>query len=335
MRQIVELAWMGTFLQAWIISALIMFGITASARYHARWSAGPVEAIQKMHQGPVPRIGGLAIVCGIWFGLLAVGPLQIHPIILITAIASSIIFAIGFAEDLSGTISVLWRLLLTFIPGGALAYQTHLYLSHLGWAPADALLSSPWIAITFTAFALAGVTHAFNLIDGLNGLVSYTSLWILGPYLGLAYLYDDHLIMQMCLLLVAPILGFLFFNWPWGKCFLGDGGAYLLGFSLAWIGVMLVERHLSISPFAPLLICAYPVIEALYSIARRIQNKASSGAPDRSHLHHLFKMGLVKPWLKDCDLSSVKSNSIAGLSVSLLSVPFMASPSTFRTNMQC
>ena len=308
-----------------------MLIIIFTARHHAKWSAGPSNAIQKMHQGLVPRIGGLAIMCGLWFTVLIIGPLQVAPLVLATTIASSVIFAIGFAEDLTSQVGVLWRLALTFIPGLALAYYCGLSVSHLGLPLVDTLLAYPWVALLFTAFALAGVTHAFNLIDGLNGLASYTALWILAAYGFLGYLYADHLIVQLSLLLFTPVLGFWLFNWPWGKCFLGDGGAYLLGFYLAWLGVVLTRSHEAISPFAPLLICGYPIIEALYSIARRTSKGANSGIPDSEHLHQLVKIGLVRPWLKDHQHGSIRPNSVAGLLVSLISLPFIALAVIFNT----
>ena len=300
-----------------------MFVIIASARHHVIWSAGPKESIQKVHLGAVPRIGGIALLCGLWFSILAIGPVHLNPLIMVSAIAASIIFAVGFAEDITGSLRVSWRLALTFIPCAMLVYQSHISISHLGWGPVDALLSIGLVSIAFTAFALTGVTHAINLIDGLNGLATYTCLWILSAYIGLGYLYDDHLIVQISLLIAAPTLGFLVFNWPWGKCFLGDGGAYFLGFFLAWLGVLVVERHPAISPFAPLLICGYPIIEALYSMLRRNLQGVSSGNPDNKHLHQLVKFGVIRPWLNHHRPESLAPNSIAGLFVSLLSAPWI------------
>jgi len=317
-----EFQWFGGFLEGWFASVVMMAIIIASARYHASWSSGPKQGIQKIHQGLVPRIGGLAILCGVWFSVLCIGS-PINPLIMMSTAAASVIFMIGFAEDITASVRVLWRLILTFIPGLVLAHQSGVYLSHLGWGPADALLASNLVAILFTAFALAGVTHAFNLIDGLNGLVSYCTLWILAAYAGLGLIYEDHLILQLCLLLAAPLLGFWVFNWPWGKCFLGDGGAYFLGFSCAWIGVLLVERHPLISPFAPLLICGYPIIEALYSMLRRSMQGVSSGNPDGSHLHQLFKFALIKSWLEERSSGLLMPNSTAGLLMSVLSIPFV------------
>ena len=307
--------------------------IILTFKWHQSWTHGPENAIQKIHQGIIPRIGGIAIIGGLWFTCLCI-PSVLNPIILPSLLAASAIFALGFLEDLTGSVRVTYRLLLSFIPGAALAYWTGIDLTHLGFASLDNLLALPWIAIAFTAFALAGVTHAFNLIDGLNGLAAYSCLWILGGYCALGFIYDDHLVLQLCLLLGSPILGFLLFNWPWGKCFLGDGGAYFLGFWCAWIGVLLVERHAQISPFAPLVICAYPIIEALFSIARRSLRGKSSGEPDQGHLHQLFKIAVIDRWT-NAHKYIFSANSLTGLLISIFTTPLIALGCIFNEQQGC
>ena len=91
-------------------------------------------------------------------------------------------------------------------------------------------------------------------------------------------------------------MGFFLVNWPRGKLFLGDGGAYFLGFTLAWIAVLLPERNSSISPWTSLLICSYPIIEVGFSIYRRkfLREDASATQPDAVHLHTLAN----KRWAK-------------------------------------
>jgi UDP-N-acetylmuramyl pentapeptide phosphotransferase/UDP-N-acetylglucosamine-1-phosphate transferase len=116
------------------------------------------------------------------------------------------------------------------------------------------------------------------------------------------------------------ILGFWLFNWPWGKLFLGDGGAYLIGFLIAWMAILLSSRNPAISAFAPLLICAYPIIETLFSIARRIHFKKRMGQPDQRHLHHLV-LFLVKYRL---NVSQRWANALAGILTSLVCLPPIA-----------
>ena len=87
--------------------------------------------------------------------------------------------------------------------------------------------------------------------------------------------------------------GFFLVNFPFGKLFLGDGGAYLLGFLLSWLSVMLVYRNPDISPWAPLLACAYPVFETVFTIARRLWCRRHPGQPDSCHLHSLVKIAIT------------------------------------------
>jgi UDP-N-acetylmuramyl pentapeptide phosphotransferase/UDP-N-acetylglucosamine-1-phosphate transferase len=94
--------------------------------------------------------------------------------------------------------------------------------------------------------------------------------------------------------MIGALLGFLAWNYPKGKVFLGDGGAYLLGFWLAEISVLLVVRHPEISPWFPMLLLVYPIFETLFSMYRRkvIQGQ-SPGQPDRMHLHQVIYMRLT------------------------------------------
>ena len=317
------------FFSGLLASILLIGVIVLTAKFHIHWSSGPKDAIQKIHNGNVPRIGGLGIFFGIWISVFAMGTEIINPLIITSVLAASVIFVIGFAEDISGVMKVSWRLILSFIPGAFIAMNSGIYLSHIGLAWVDFLLTLQFFSIGFTAFALSGLTHAFNMIDGVNGLVSFICLWVLGAYLVLGFRYEDTLIIQMSILLAAPIIGFLIFNWPWGKCFLGDGGAYLIGFFLAWIGVLLVERHEVISPFAPLVICSYPIIEALYSMQRRLIQGVSSGHPDTQHLHQLVKFRLIMPWIKRYGAGVLVINSATGFLLSLMCVPFIVLAACF------
>ena len=91
--------------------------------------------------------------------------------------------------------------------------------------------------------------------------------------------------------------GFWLVNFPWGRLFLGDGGAYFSGFTLAWLSVELFARNANVSPWASVLICAYPFVEVAYSILRRRLERRSPGEADRNHLHSLVAMHVVHPRL--------------------------------------
>ncbi|MFN5700513.1 MAG: glycosyl transferase, partial [Betaproteobacteria bacterium] len=92
----------------------------------------------------------------------------------------------------------------------------------------------------------------------------------------------------------AVVGGFLVVNFPLGKIFLGDGGAYTLGFWLAWLAVLLIERNPEVSAVAVLLSCAYPVLEVVFSVVRRLRRAHPAMHPDRLHLHSLVKCRLAR-----------------------------------------
>jgi UDP-N-acetylmuramyl pentapeptide phosphotransferase/UDP-N-acetylglucosamine-1-phosphate transferase len=95
--------------------------------------------------------------------------------------------------------------------------------------------------------------------------------------------------------MMGALMGFLVFNYPRGLIFLGDGGAYLIGFWIAELSVLLTARHPEVSKWCPLLLCFYPIFETLFTIYRRvILKRVHPGMPDASHLHQLIYMRIVR-----------------------------------------
>ena len=150
------------------------------------------------------------------------------------------------------------------------------------------------MAALFTVFAVGGVTHSVNIIDGLNGLAGGAVCIMLGGLATLGWLYGDTVVMKLCLWGIAGLVGFMLLNYPFGKIFLGDGGAYLAGFWLAECAVLLLVRNPEVSTWTVLLCCLYPVLETAYSMFRRhVIHKVPSGLPDMAHMHQL-----LYKWLK-------------------------------------
>ena len=272
-----------------------------------------------MHETTTPRIGGLAIICA-----LAIGVLQLEEEsrnILRTEFALGlIVFSFGFIEDLTKQVSVALRLWASFIPGVLGYFLAGVALNRVGWAPFDWILSFTFVAISFTAFSVGGLTQAINIIDGFNGLCAGVSFWALSTIALISYNVGDSALVMSCVVVLASIAGFLLFNWPWGRLFLGDGGSYLLGFCVAWSSVLLAMRNPEVSPFALLLLCIYPITEVLYSMIRRRFTKRKTGQPDRLHLHQLVAVAWVYPCCGG--MRGVFKNSLTGFTMSL----FMALP---------
>lgn len=182
----------------------------------------------------------------------------------------------------------------------------------------DWLLQFTVVSVLFTAFAVGGIANAINIIDGLNGLASSMVLWALLGVATLAATLGDVTLASTCLLLAACVVGFFVVNWPFGKLFLGDGGSYFLGFSLAWACVLLIERHSTVTAFAPLLVCIHPVTEVFYSVYRRKVRQQHPGHPDRLHFHSLVKRRIMQRLLPHS--SKTVRNSVGGVLVGCMTL---------------
>lgn len=276
------------FLASFGVCLLLVF----TKHWHGHFSLDHVVGVQKFHTKPTPRIGGVGIVAGLivsWWS--APPPVQslVGPLLLAGVPA----FTAGLLEDVTKRVGVLARLLATMLSGVLAWLITDIALTRVGIPPLNALLTWTPLAVAFTAFAVAGVANALNIVDGFNGLSSGTALIVLTSLSAMAHMQGDVALTHACLLVGAAVLGFWAVNFPLGKIFLGDGGAYLVGFALAWLAILLIMRNPGISPWAALLACGYPVIEVLYSIWRRWLNRLPAGAPDQLHLHSLVKTQVI------------------------------------------
>ena len=202
-------------------------------------------------------------------------------------------FALGLAEDITNVIGVKWRLLATVFAGVILSVASGYSIHHLGIPGVDAVLALPLVAVAFTGFAIGGVANAFNIIDGCNGLAAGTALILFGAFGTIAYDVGDVELLRVTLVGMSAVAGFFVVNFPMGKLFLGDAGAYSIGFLLAALAVALPARNPEVSPLIGLLVLIYPVSETIYSVFRRIKRGGGAvGQPDRLHLHSLIFQAL-------------------------------------------
>jgi UDP-N-acetylmuramyl pentapeptide phosphotransferase/UDP-N-acetylglucosamine-1-phosphate transferase len=198
------------------------------------------------------------------------------------------------AEDITKRVGVTQRLLATMASGVLAWWITDYSLSRVDVWGVDWLLRYTLVSVVFTAFAVGGVANSINIIDGFNGLASTMSSLAFIGFAMIAWQVGDHALMGASIVLAACVWGFFWVNWPLGKIFLGDGGSYFIGFALAWVSVLLIERNPGVSAFAPLVICAHPITEVLFSIYRRYYKESHPGHPDRLHFHSLVKQRYLK-----------------------------------------
>src|SRR5712691_4880309 len=267
--------------------------------FHANWSYDPVKTgPQKFHSAPTPRIGGLGVMAGLFVSgavLLAIAQSGSSEQFGYLLLASLPAFAGGITEDATKNVGVLTRLLLTMLAAAFGVWLLGAIIPRLDIPGFDALLKWAPFAIAFTMFAVGGVANSINIIDGYNGLAAGHAVIVLAAMAWVSALVGDGFVFTSALAMIGALLGFLAWNYPKGKIFLGDGGAYLLGFWLAELSVLLVARHREISPWFPMLLLVYPIFETLFSMYRRkvIQGQ-SPGQPDRMHMHQMIFMRLTR-----------------------------------------
>jgi UDP-N-acetylmuramyl pentapeptide phosphotransferase/UDP-N-acetylglucosamine-1-phosphate transferase len=310
------------------LSAAVSILIVASQRWHGKHTLDhDLTGVQKFHATAVPRIGGLAIVLSIACALLLCdqlfagmfSPRRFHRAWLLIA-AGIPAFVAGIIEDLTKKVSVQVRLVASISSALAASCLLGATIDGLDIWGVDRLLTWFPFALAITAITVSGGVNAINIIDGFNGLAAGTVLIMLCALGMVAHAVGDIFVMQLAIFGGAAALGFLFVNYPNGRLFLGDGGAYFLGFWVAEIVVLLLVRNPKVNAWQLLSICAYPVIEVGFSIYRRkVIRQMSPGAPDGLHLHTLVYRrlvprlftGLAQPWQKNAAVGCVMLPGIA------------------------
>jgi len=282
-------------LVAFACSAAAMYFVVASADRHAHWSADhDLSGPQKMHVKVVPRVGGLGIVAGLAGGaaLLMRQPGDLRTDVLMLLACTVPAFGSGIWEDFTKSISPRRRMVALALSGLLGVLLLGGTISHTGWAPFDRALAAAglmWLGAAGAVFAVTGVANSVNIIDGMNGLASMCTTMMSAGLAWIAWHVGDSLVCGFALATVGATLGFFVWNYPRGLVFLGDGGAYLLGFIVAELGILLTVRHPQVSMLTPLLLVAYPVFETLFTMYRRrfVQRRPMT-QPDGSHLHTLI-----------------------------------------------
>ena len=232
---------------------------------------------QNYHKESTPRAGGIGIISGMVFLLLSPFGLKlILPIILA--------FLSGIFEDYHNSLSPRRRLAFQITAALSAIWLTDSVVTYLGLG-----ISMPyWVGIIFSIFAIVGLMNAINIIDGFNGLASGVIILILLSFSITAYTQDNIALFNIILITLGSTVGFFLLNFPKGKIFLGDGGAYMLGFIVAIIGIFLASNYESVSPWYVLAIFIYPVWEVIFSIIRRLFLGQSALEADANHLHTLI-----------------------------------------------
>jgi len=280
-------------------SAAGAFIITVAAIFAMRPLAAAIDLVdkpggRKRHHGIVPVVGGICMLLGALYGLSSyhgvLGGLQhfMYAAILITVT--------GIIDD-RFRIDHKIRLVVQFVALLPMFYGAHVQFLSFGDLFGTGPLLTGGLSILASAIVVLGAINAFNMLDGLDGLAGGVALITLLLMLTLPGLSEHPESLLLIVILASVIAGFLVFNAPVQinagiRCFMGDAGSTLLGFSLAWLMISLSQGTSKLaSPIAMVWLTTVPVTDLVWTVARRLSRGQSPFYPDRGHLHHLLLDG--------------------------------------------
>jgi UDP-N-acetylmuramyl pentapeptide phosphotransferase/UDP-N-acetylglucosamine-1-phosphate transferase len=280
-------------------ATLLRLGQESARRYS-------LESPQRFHFGDVPRLGGAAmfvactagwawiVTSQTYFGVPSRIPLDSR-LALCWWLVTLACVAAGVAEDVTHRLAARYRLAATSIAAVLATMLLELTVPRLGIPALDTFWhATPWLGVALAMLAMGGLPHAFNLIDGYNGLAGLVALICA---LALAYVslqVGDRQLAALMIVLAGATVGFLLWNYPHGLIFAGDGGAYLWGLIIALASIQVVQRHAEVSPFFPILLLIYPIWETLFSIYRKLARGQSPSLADALHFHQLIYRRVVR-----------------------------------------
>lgn len=246
---------------------------------------------RKIHSGNIPRLGGIGIVSAFFISTILyiyftndIALAKHLPIL----IAGLIIFVFAIVDDIFNLPAVV-KLIVQLIAVSIVTFNGYRFKQIMGWelpTVLSFLLTFGWIL---------GVINAYNLIDGLDGLCGSLSITAVAT-LGILYTLSGNDEAGICFILAGAIFGFLCFNWPPAKLFMGDNGSQFLGFMISTIPLYTSSDIFEYNKFFIMItITAFPVFDTIAAIWRRLRDKRPIMSADRSHLHHkLLNLGYTK-----------------------------------------
>ena len=281
------------FLDYWpFVAAAVCTGILMPVAICAR-SIGRDRGgrVQTTHVAPTSRLGGMVIV--IVFVMTVGLALVMHSPSLwaaapLAAVALPVVLA-GLAEDLTRAVRLRYRLLAAVVSAALASAYAGGVVPKVDLPLLDGLLGQAWIVLPLTWFMVVGACNAVNIIDGVHGLAAGTALIMFGGIALAAGWSGDALTLAPTLALMGTLAGFLVWNYPRGRVFLGDSGAYFVGFMYAELSIQLIARNSGISAWYVIVLAGYPIVDTLAAMYRRgIVRRMPLMAADALHLHTLL-----------------------------------------------
>ncbi|MGB9886407.1 MAG: glycosyltransferase family 4 protein [Moorellales bacterium] len=276
------------FLAVAVAFVICYFLTPLTRRLAEHWGVIDPGGGRKVHQQPVPRLGGLAIYLGFTAALLA---FLRTPYTWALVAGGTAIFLVGVADDrwgLSPRVKLVGQVgaaLLAYFLGVRVEFLTN---------PWDGLIFLGALTLPVTVFWLVAITNALNLIDGLDGLAAGVATIAATCLAAVAWLEGQFQVATVALVLAAAASAFLRYNFYPARLFMGDSGAMFLGFTLAALAVLGTAKSTTVlSLLVPVLALGLPILDTSWAVVRRLVRHRPVFAADKEHLHHrLLQMGL-------------------------------------------
>ncbi|NJP09134.1 MAG: undecaprenyl/decaprenyl-phosphate alpha-N-acetylglucosaminyl 1-phosphate transferase [Leptolyngbyaceae cyanobacterium RU_5_1] len=288
-------------LAAFLVSALVvLWGTPIVKKFGLKCGLVDRPGGRKIHKRPMVRLGGVAIFAGTLIALLVVwwtggfGTLPPHKEYEVWGVTIGAIafFLIGLADDIL-TLPALVRLVMQ-LAVATLVWQAGVQIEFLTVPFVGLVPLHDGISLLLTVVWLVGMANAINMIDGLDGLAAGVSGIAAVVMLIVALFMNQPAAALIVAALAGGALGFLRYNFNPAQIFMGDGGAYFMGFTLAGVGVIgLVKVTTVVAVLMPYLILAVPILDIFTVVVDRVRRGKSPFAADKRHLHHrLLQAGL-------------------------------------------
>lgn len=267
---------------------------------------------RKKHQGEVAVVGGLAIFGGCLVGLTVLLPQSVQ-VPLPFLLCATLLVAVGVADD-RFDVSAWARLGVQVTAAVIMVFWEGLVIRELGVVNGAFHFELGRFAPVFTVLAILAAINAYNMIDGLDGLACSLALVAILSLLLAAHGNAATGAVPILAMLAATLGGFVPFNVPVGinhkvRCFMGDAGSTLLGFSVAWFGIQLSQSSApAVQPVTILWLTTLPLLELVVSFGRRVAAGRSPLSADADHFHHkLMRAGLsvTGAWITLVSLAAI------------------------------
>jgi len=282
------------YISVFIISLILSLLTTPLAiKIGLKFKIIDVPDKRKVHKGIMPRSGGISVFLTFFISYifleLMFDPFT-NPVFVHFLVCCAMIFGLGLMDDKFNLPAKTKFVIQTLI---AIYFSINVYSVQVIHLPfLDNPLDLGFLSIPFTVLWIVGITNAFNLIDGLDGLASGVAGISSLTFFIVSLLLGNSLVAFLSLILSGALFGFLFFNSHPAKVFLGDSGSLFIGFFMASISILELKQIAVVSFITPILIFFIPISDTLYAIIRRKIKKEPIFQPDKFHLHHrLLSLG--------------------------------------------